>query len=135
MCRPGDSLPAAMAAAVAATRHAAAVGGSQVATLVVPHDMSWERSSSSSGSGAAAQQTQQAGASSGSDAAYAVAPGTPVGDFIQQCAAALKACPRGKAALLISGRATLQDGEHSVAAAGAPPMVDLPMWALSLSHP
>eukprot|EP00887_Chlorella_sp_A99_P006142 scaffold22.g6142.t1 len=104
-CRTGDDLAAAMAEAAAHTQRAAAIGGSRVATIIVPHDLSWERSASD-GSPSAAAGAGQAGIANGSancrlDAGAAT--------FVRDCAAALKACPRGKAALYIGGRAALAD--------------------------
>ncbi|GAB4823280.1 hypothetical protein N2152v2_010326 [Parachlorella kessleri] len=112
-CQRGESLAAAMSAAAAEARQASAVGGSRVATLVVPHDMSWERtdsgSSSSSGGGSGGQQV--AAGKEKRAVGEIIQEGSPEASFLRDCAAALKACPRGKAALLIGGRATLAQGE------------------------
>ena len=69
-----------------------------MSTLVVPHDLAWERSSRSTPSGPAAS---------------APAEGLPdaAARFTRECAAALKSCPRGKAALYVGGRAALADRE------------------------
>lgn len=105
VCLPGEDLGAAMAAAVAAaTCSAGSAGGSRVATLVVPHDLSWERRE-----GAAAESLPQAcrGCSQPRGPLQPAVQG-----FVQQAAAALRSCPRGKAALYIGGRAVLSEGVY-----------------------
>ena len=68
---------------------------SRVATLVVPHDLAYEED-------VAVRQAQPAPARGPPDDVGAAA-------FIKACAKALRACPRGKAALLVGGAATLSD--------------------------
>ncbi|KAI3427920.1 hypothetical protein D9Q98_006312 [Chlorella vulgaris] len=124
-CQPGENLSAAMAAAVAATAiggegASQAAGGSRVATLIVPHDLSWERGNDTAteanpvGSGTSGPAAHAPAALPHSQHSIAApAPGLPAGAqrFVREAAAALKACPRGKAALYIGGRAALAEGE------------------------
>lgn len=104
VCGVGNDVSAAMVSALASTRTADAVGCSRVATLIVPHDLSWQRGISGNSDGAATYV-----------AAAPLPPAPPRGmdpgavSFVHDCAAALQACPRGKAALYIGGRAALAD--------------------------
>lgn len=99
-CAPGENLGAAMAAAVAATTGPDGAGGSRVSTLIVPHDLSWERAHPA---GDAAAQAPEPSKASGE-----LAPGAA--KFVREAAAALRACPRGKAAIYLGGRAGLAEG-------------------------
>lgn len=122
VCVPGEDLGAAMAAAVAAaTCTAGSAGGSRVVTLVVPHDLSWER-------GEAAGHHTGTKLGLGGPAACTPAATQPspqprgplpqaVQGFVRGAAAALRACPRGKAALYIAGRAALAQGARCGGAA------------------
>lgn len=112
-CRLGEEPGAAMAAAVAATAGPGGAGGSRVATLIVPHDLSWQRGQP------ADAVTADADASGGSQGATAVEPLTApaagggelaAARFVRDAAAALKACPRGRAAIYLGGRAGLAEG-------------------------
>jgi len=107
-CQPGESLGAAMHAAATEAQQAPAAGGSRVATLVVPHDLSWERSRSSSSGSSSEGQLAAAGEEKG--AVGVIQEGSPEARFLRDCAAALQACPRGKAALLVGGTASLAEG-------------------------
>lgn len=134
-CAQGESLGGGMAAAVAATQHAEAAGGSRIATLIVAHDLSWERSSAAVGAGAAggpaaAQQTTLGGSINGSNGGLAMGPGSAAGRFIADCAAALRRCPRGRAALLVGGAATLADGATPDISGGA--VGTAPAWRAGL---
>ena len=106
-CAPGDDLRAQMTRACRATDTATRVGGSRVATLIVPHDLSWERYA------AAAPRRGSTSPARGGDGRHppAAAPLPAVQKFVADCAAALKQCPRGKVGIYISGRAALVDGE------------------------
>jgi acetolactate synthase-1/2/3 large subunit len=111
-CAPGGDLGGAMARACAATRAADTTGGSRVATIIVPHDLSWERQprfaplprpAPPPAPPSTALPTPAAAAE-----ALAATPGAEA--FVRDCAAALLRCPRGKAALYVGGRAALADG-------------------------
>lgn len=114
--------------------------GSRVVTLVIPHDLTWDLRSSpptpprsySPGSHASSGAGQTAGCESTTGTVLAAAePGgseegldrdwellPPVAvEFMRNCAAALRACPAGKAALYLGGEA-LVDVPH---AGGGPP--------------
>ena len=104
--QPGDDLGATMRAAVAEACAGAAPGASRVVTLVVPHDMCW-----------ASAPLPSSNTSSGSEAAQARAPTYghgPLSDvaarFVRDAAAALRACPRGQAAVYVGGCAALEVG-------------------------
>lgn len=97
-CAAGEDLVGAMASAVAAACAPAAVGASRVATLIVPHDLSWERDGSAPSTLAPAATV---------NGERELAPG--VQRFVREAAAALRACPRGKAALYLGGRAGLAE--------------------------
>ncbi|PSC72378.1 acetolactate synthase large subunit [Micractinium conductrix] len=105
-CTPGEDLGAAMAAAVGATAGSrGAPGDSRVATLIVPHDLSWQRSEED---GAAVQPHANVPAAGAAQGAPLPA---EVQRFVREAAAALRACPRGKAALYIGGAACLAEGD------------------------
>ncbi|KAL4420103.1 hypothetical protein ABPG77_000584 [Micractinium sp. CCAP 211/92] len=115
VCVPGEDLGAAMTAAVAAaTCPTGSAGGSRVVTLVVPHDLSWERGEAAGHH--IGTKLGLGGPAAGTSAA--MQPGShpqgplpqAVQDFVHGAAAALRACPRGKAALYIGGRAALAEG-------------------------
>lgn len=112
-CAPGEDLGAAMAAAVAATAAPAGASGSRVATLVVPHDLSWERMEQpANGSSLPASILLNRAAAAAGIAGSAPTVLAPAAQqFVRDAAAALKACPRGKAALYLGGRAALAEGE------------------------
>lgn len=111
-CTPGEDLGAAMASAVAATAAPAGASGSRVATLIVPHDLSWERAEQpANGNGLPdSMLLNQAAVAAGVSSAAALNPAAQ--QFVRDAAAALKACPRGKAALYVGGRAALAEGER-----------------------
>lgn len=98
-CQAGTDVGAGMRAACQATAVADAPGGSRIATVIAPHDLSWERSGGAAGSEAAA--------------VAAPGPGLPPGavQFAKDCAAALHSCRRGKAALYVGGKAGLAEGQ------------------------
>ncbi|EFN57872.1 hypothetical protein CHLNCDRAFT_56997 [Chlorella variabilis] len=133
-CRRGEDLGAAMAAAVAATTEGASAGAgsSRVATLIVPHDLAWEREGTAPGYGAGtcidgSGSSQAAAAANEVSALHLSEQQLPPGAqcFVREAAAALRACPAGKAALYIGGRAALAEGGallscgHIAAATGA----------------
>ena len=114
-CVPGEDMGAAMTAAVAAAlaEPGAAgagagrgAGSSRVATLIVPHDLSLQP--------AAGADTSAGSTACGAPSAVSpvvaggLAPGAQ--QFVREAAAALQACPRGKAALYLGGRAGLAQG-------------------------
>lgn len=114
VCAPGEDLGAAMAAAVAATRAPGSAGASRVVTLIVPHDLSWQRGRDDNdaplnGQGQGAASNASAGPLEAAPAG-GLAPAAQ--RFVREAAAALQACPRGKAALYIGGRAALAAGER-----------------------
>ncbi|KAL4444371.1 hypothetical protein ABPG75_012108 [Micractinium tetrahymenae] len=105
VCQLGEDLGAAMTAAVAAAmRPAGSAGGSRVATLVVPHDLSWERREAAGANAG----TKPRAAPGGSQQQGPLPPAAQA--FVREAAAALRACARGKAALYIGGRAALAEG-------------------------
>ncbi|PRW56678.1 decarboxylase [Chlorella sorokiniana] len=110
-CAPGQDLGAAMAAAVSATAAPAGASGSRVATLIVPHDLSWERAKQPANGSSlpASVLLNQAAAAAGVSSAAPLSPAAQ--QFVRDAAAALQACPRGKAALYIGGRAALSEGD------------------------
>ena len=110
-CAPGEDLGAAMSTAVSATAAPAGASGSRLATLIVPHDLSWERADQpENGSGLPASALlNRAAVAAGSGSAASL--GAAAQQFVRDAAAALKACPRGKAAVYIGGRAALAEGE------------------------
>ena len=117
-CAPGEDLGEAMAAAVVAASAApgsagaggGGAGSSRVATLIVPHDLSWQPAAGgiSKAGGSAAMP-----ATAAPTAAGGLAPGAQ--QFVREAAAALRACPRGKAALYLGGRAALAQGKYCAA--------------------
>ncbi len=111
-CTPGEDLGAAMAAAVAATAAPAGASGSRVATLIVPHDLSWEHADqpANGSSQPVSVLLNRAAVAAGVSRAAPLDPAAQ--QFVRDAAAALKACPRGKAALYIGGRAALAEGER-----------------------
>lgn len=98
-----DNLRDVMREAVAATHRPGVVGGSRIATLIVPHDMSWEvhpppvTNNNNAG-------TTTSGTSSSSPT---VLPKRAV-QFIKDCGAAMKQCG-GEKAIYIGGRAGLSE--------------------------
>ena len=125
-CRRGEDLGAAMAAAVAATTEGASAGAgrSRVATLIVPHDLAWEREGTAPGYGAGtcidgSGSSQAAAAANEVSALHLSEQQLPPGAqrFVREAAAALRACPAGKAALYIGGRAALAEGGQAAACA------------------
>ena len=77
--------------------------GGRVSTLIVPHDFQWEKVSDGTGA-------HDAHGSSPAAATGAAAPLEPAAEaFIKDCAAKLKAAPRGKAAFFLGGRALVND--------------------------
>jgi len=118
-CAPGDNLHARMTQACISTKAPKHVGGSRVCTLLVPHDLSWERS-------AQVAQEKATTASLNSSAIFTEEMSPEVHEFISDCAAALKGCSRGQIGIYIGGRAGLTDGDalqsigRLAAALGAP---------------
>lgn len=115
VCRPGEDLGAAMTAAVAAaTSRDGSAGSSRVATLVVPHDLSWERRAGAEDHASVARGLDETVASAPAAVQTSSQPREPlpaaVQAFVRGAAAALQACPRGRAALYIGGRAALAEG-------------------------
>jgi acetolactate synthase I/II/III large subunit len=101
----GDDPAAKMAEACAATKWADVAGGSRIATVIAPHDVSWERGGGGGGGGG--------GGATAASAGPRAVDNHPGGmQFIQECAAALRKCPRGKAAIYIGGSAAIADGER-----------------------
>lgn len=98
VCTEGDDLYQVMAKACLMTRAPRKLNSSNISTLIVPHNMSWEKSPKPEINGA-----------------YALSKGTmeaaspEVDRFIGDCAKALLAAPAGKVALYIGGAAAIQD--------------------------
>ena len=88
------------------------------ATLVVPHDATWTKAARRSDAELAATAAE-ALSQARTHAATGAAPlGSPAAEaFIAQCAAALRAAPKGKVALLLGGDALLSDNGALAAAA------------------
>jgi acetolactate synthase-1/2/3 large subunit len=97
-----DNLTDVMREAVTATHRPRVVGGSRIATLIVPHDMSWEIHPPSVFNNNNNGDTS--GTSSSSSPLLSL-PGAAV-QFIQDCGAAMKQC-QGKKAIYIGGRGGL----------------------------
>lgn len=116
VCGLGEDLGAAMAAACKETEHAEAVSGSRIATIIIPHDVSWERTPPPIAKGNG-MQPRKMNLQVQDSAAIPQPSGMTA--FIKECAAALKACPRGKAALYIGGRAGIKEGKRPAAAQGS----------------
>lgn len=102
-CRDGEDLYRAMATAcLQAQAPQKAIGGSNICTLIVPHNLSWEKSPKKYDSRGFALE-----GGSGKEAA-----GSPEVDlFVQDCAKALSSMPDGKVALYIGGAAAIQDDD------------------------
>ena len=110
VCSHVDRMGADMRAAVAAARAGrSSDAGSRVSTLVVPHDLAWLRRDDAGG--IADNVPPSVGAMEGLEASSGSKGQIPgVRQFVRDAAAALLACPCGKAALYIGGRAALADG-------------------------
>ena len=92
-------------AAIRAANMPAESGASRIATLVVPHDLAWSEILTGSPNGPD-QKVVQIGS------APREASPSDMHIFLAACASALKAEPRGKAALYVGGSAVLQQGTH-----------------------
>ncbi|KAI8469996.1 MAG: thiamine pyrophosphate enzyme, N-terminal TPP binding domain-containing protein [Monoraphidium minutum] len=118
---PAAAAPTLAAAVRAAAAPAAAASeGGSVVTVVFPHDVSWQPAAAPPG-GSGGSGTEQsgggeammpaAGAAEGEAAAAAALESEGAREFIRGCAKALReAGARGKAAVLLGGRATLEEG-------------------------
>ena len=104
-CGDGDSLAVKMSQACAAAKAATPAGHSRIATLVVPHNMSWERTPTAATAPSPSSSLRKLSGS----IKEANEMSQPVHEFLSSCAQALKDCPRGKAALYIGGQAALTD--------------------------
>ena len=93
------------AAAIRAAKSPAECGAPRVATLVVPHDLAWSEILTGSPVGPD-QKVVQIGSTP-----HAASP-SDRHMFLAACAAAIKAEPRGKAALYVGGSAVLKQGTH-----------------------
>jgi acetolactate synthase-1/2/3 large subunit len=104
-CATEDSPAARMAEACAAAASPAPAGAPRVATLIVPHDLSWERSP------AAKPKVESNGspmAAAGLGPSPSLSPAAQ--EFLGAVAQALRCCPRGKVALYLGGAASIVDG-------------------------
>ena len=88
-----NHLAADTSAAICAAKLPAEAGASRIATLIVPHDLAWSETLPMS--------------SVSADESIVLFDVRP---FLAACAAALKAEPRGKAALYLGGSAVLEKG-------------------------
>lgn len=105
VCKEGDDLYSAMVeACFQACSPQKEMGGSNVATLIVPHNMSWEKSVKKPANPMPDMDVMvSSGIGEGS-----LSP--EVEGFIQDCAEALRGGVHGKTALYIGGKAAIQDG-------------------------
>jgi len=101
-CKNGDELSEKMAQACTAAQEFTKAGDSRVATLIVPHDLSWERTATTKKPSPRAAALKSNGSTSPE-----FSPATR--RFLDDCAEAIKNCPRGKVAMYIGGQATLAD--------------------------
>ena len=102
-CRSGDDLYAAMAEACLVARKPRAINGSAISTLIVPHDLSWQREEKREVNGSYSLGSLQ---SKDEDSVQT----EMVQQFVKDCAEALTD-PRkkGKVAIYAGGAATIQD--------------------------
>jgi len=98
VCRDGDNLYEAMAQACLMARAPRRLNTSCISTLIVPHNLSWEKRSREEINGSYKLR---------SEALYAALP--EVEQFIGDCAKALLRAPPGKVALYIGGAAAIHD--------------------------
>jgi acetolactate synthase-1/2/3 large subunit len=123
-----DKAPAAMRAAIAAALAPKPVDTSFVSTLILPHDLSWTEVSPAPHTPTAAaagvvHSPRGVTTSNGLISEHPLqqhvdlATSPEAQAFVRDCAAALKAAPRGKVALLLGGQALLADGEQQHARA------------------
>lgn len=123
-----QSTTTATAAATVAVHSATECPGSRVATVILPHDVSWASAPpellaaastvTSTPRPAAAAVALATGSTTSHAASTPCLADRPAAmKFLQQCAAALAAAPRGSAALLLGGQALLEDGVCTFATA------------------
>jgi acetolactate synthase I/II/III large subunit len=120
-CGQDDDLEQKMTQACASALEPGQPGQSRVATIIVPHDVSWTRWPATPKLSSGRHRST----SPATKTTY-TATREPVSDevrqFIEDCAKALKACPRGKVAIYIGGCAALADRDalhHAGRAAAA----------------
>lgn len=103
VCAEKDNLSARMAQACKAAKAATPAGMSRIATLIVPHNLSWERTPISEGKKSPRTTSLHASGST------SPSPSPAATQFLNNCAEALRNCSRGKAAIYIGGQAALAD--------------------------
>lgn len=91
----------------AAARPSAGCAGSRVVTVLLPHDISWAPAEPEQGQSTALLMVADVAAQPPS-----LADSHAAAAFIRDCAAALRAAPRGKAALYLGGQALLAEGRQ-----------------------
>ena len=101
VCDDGADLYQAMAEACLKARAPRQLDRSSVSTLIVPHNLSWQRSKKREINGAYTLSTP------GPDAASA----PEIDHFVQDCAKAVLSAPQGKVAIYIGGCASLEDDD------------------------
>jgi acetolactate synthase-1/2/3 large subunit len=101
-CKDGDDLAEKMAQTCTAAKSYTASGDSRVATVIVPHNLSWERT-------AAAKKLSPRTASLKLNGSASPEFSPAIKNFLNSCADAMKSCPRNKVALYIGGQAALAD--------------------------
>ena len=102
-CKEKDALAARMAEACKVAKAPTPAGASRIATIIVPHNLSWERTPVVEGKRSPRTTSLHGvGASPQAPSAAAI-------QFLTKCAEALKDCPRGKSAIYIGGQAALAD--------------------------
>ena len=100
-CAKGDDLYASMAEACLVARKQRAIDGSGISTLIVPHDLSWEKSEKRDIAGSYLLQFDEQTAEEKE----------MLQRFVRDCAKALTDATKGKVAIYASGAATIQDDD------------------------
>lgn len=98
VCTDGDNLYEAMAQACLMANAPRKLNTSCISTLIVPHNLSWEKSHREKVNGSYALRSEELDAAS-----------PEVECFIGDCAKALMTAPAGKVAMYIGGAAAIQD--------------------------
>lgn len=102
VCSDGDNLYDAMSRACeAAIGPQYEIGGSNIATIIVPHNLSWEKDCDTMEPPSNLTNHHQY---LGPDQEH------QIDSFVDDCSSALKSAPIGKVALYIGGKAAIQDG-------------------------
>jgi acetolactate synthase-1/2/3 large subunit len=102
-CKDGDNLSEKMGEACTAAESFTEAGGSRVSTLIVPHNLAWERTE------VIKKMSPKVEALKINGSASPIKFSPAIENFLNSCAEAIKKCPRNKAALYIGGQAALAD--------------------------